>query len=212
MTAMRGRQRRIVWTDEGVWHWEGLELPPGIRTAVMEQVLHLDDTIDCRAVFGPSGLVGTLDSSPFTGLEDALIAIPGQAVLATTIRADGSFDCSADRVLASGEYLADTWLSDIQQRRSELYRLLLTPQPDKVYPKRPTLYAWADPVDMGFTFPPHSRIGSVPPCFPFRCRWNDRARARELLFQLPSSRTKASSDPTGIGPPRTVPSSGNGER
>jgi len=161
MTAMRGRQRRIVWTDEGVWHWEGLELPPGIRTAVMEQVLHLDDTIDCRAVFGPSGLVGTLDSSPFTGLEDALIAIPGQAVLATTIRADGSFDCSADRVLASGEYLADTWLSDIQQRRSELYRLLLTPQPDKVYPKRPTLYAWADPVDMGFTFPQSNRIGSA---------------------------------------------------
>ncbi len=36
MTAMSGRHRRIVWTDEGAWHWEDLELPAGVRTAPFE--------------------------------------------------------------------------------------------------------------------------------------------------------------------------------
>ena len=53
MTAMSGRRRRVVWTDEGTWHWEDLELPAGVRTAPFQRPVPLDVTVDCRAQFGP---------------------------------------------------------------------------------------------------------------------------------------------------------------
>ena len=77
MTAMRGERRRMVWTDEGEWHWEDLKLPPGVRTAPTEHVVHLEETVDCRARFGPSGLIGSVTPLPFKGIEDAVIAMPG---------------------------------------------------------------------------------------------------------------------------------------
>ena len=161
MTAMRGERRRMVWTDEGVWHWEGLELPPGIRTAPMEHVLTLDETVDCRARFGPSGLVGALDSSSFNGFGDALIAIPGRPALATRIRTDGSFASGPDDVLASGEFLADTWLSDVQRRRADVYRFLLNRPSEQIASSRPVLYFWSNPLDVGFKFPQANQLGSA---------------------------------------------------
>ncbi len=161
MTAMRGERRRMVWTDEGAWHWEDLKLPPGVRTAPMEHVVHLEDTVDCRATFVPSGLVGRVGSLPFSGLGDAVIAIPGQPALATKIRADGSFASQAGDVLAPGEFVADTWLSDVQQRRSDVYRLLLKRRPGRILSERPVLYVWADPIDAGFEFPQSNRLGSA---------------------------------------------------
>ena len=54
MTAMSGQRRRIVWTDEGAWHWEDLELPAGVRTAPFQRPVPLNVTVDCRAQFGPT--------------------------------------------------------------------------------------------------------------------------------------------------------------
>lgn len=161
MTSMRGSRRRMVWTDEGAWHWEGLDLPPGIRTAPLTHTLHFEDAVDCRARFGPSGLTGALEASTFSGPEDAVIAIPGQPVLTTKIRSDGSFGAGLDDVLVPGEFVADTWLSDVQQRRTDVYRLLLKPRPERINSARPVMYFWASLVDTGFTFSQANQVGSV---------------------------------------------------
>ena len=168
MDAMGGSRRRLVWTDEGAWHWEGLSLPPGIRTAPLTHVLHLEEAIDCRARFGPSGLTGALDSSPFSQVEDAVIVVPGQPALTTRIRADGSFGAGANDVLASGEFLADTWLSDVQQRHTNVYRLLLQTTAEKITSKRPVLHFWASSAEDGFTFPQSNQIGSALVSIPVR--------------------------------------------
>ena len=161
MAAMQGEQRRIMWTDEHVWHWEGLDLPPGIRTAAMEKVVCFDETVDCCASFGPSGLVGTLDASPLTGFSDAVIVVPGQPALATKFQSGGAFSARPEDVLASGEFLADTWLSDVQQRRADLFRNLMTGRSKDHVASRPVLYVWSDPLDTGFIFPQPNRIGSA---------------------------------------------------
>ena len=177
MTAMRGERRRMVWTDEGVWHWEGLELPPGIRTAPMEHLLAFEETVDCRARFGPSGLVGVLDLPSFTGFGDALITVPGRPALATTIRTDGSFASGLDDVLARGEFVADTWLSDVQRRRADVYRLAFNGASERIESSRRCSISGRMPSMLGSSSP--RRTNLAPRWFPCRCRWNDRRRGRK---------------------------------
>lgn len=160
MTAMRGERRRMMWTDEGAWHWEGLELPPGIRTAPTEHIVHLEDTADCRARFGQTGLEGQFGPGPFRGLSDAVIVQRNQPTLAAEIRADGSFVSGVGDMLAPGQYVSDTWLSDVQQRRTDVYRLLLERGVNAAGSVRPVLFAWAEPLDTGFRFPQSTRLGS----------------------------------------------------
>jgi hypothetical protein len=168
MAAMRGQRRRMIWTDEGVWHWEDLALPPGIRTAPLEHILHLENPIGCRARFGPSGLTGVFGPAPFKGLADAVIAVPNQPILAAKMGAGGSFTSGPGDVLAPGEFVADTWVSDVQQRHADVYRLLFESGGNFNAPARPMFYVWADPIDMGFVFPQSNRVGSALISIPVR--------------------------------------------
>ncbi len=161
MAAMRGQRRRMMWSDEGVWQWQDLNLPPGIRTAPLQQVLHLETPVGCRARFGPSGLTGLFGPAPFTGLTDAVITLPHQPLLAVKMGPGGSFAAGMGDVLAPGEFLADTWLSDAGQRHADIYRLALQTQDQVSPPSRPILHIWADPVDQGFVFPQTNRLGSA---------------------------------------------------
>ena len=161
MAAMEGRRRRIVWTDEGAWRWSDLELPPGIRTAPLQCINHFQSTVDCRARFGPSGLTGTFGPTPFRDLSDALIAVPQRPVLAARILAGGTLSATSKDVLAPGEFVAATWLSDVQQRRVEVYRMLLKKRVKVERDTRTMLYAWADPLEMGFFFPQSGRLGDA---------------------------------------------------
>ncbi len=158
MTGMSGRRRRMVWTDEGAWHWENLSVPPGVRTAPLAIPLPLEETVDCRARFGPKGLEGTLGPLPFTSLSDAVISVPRQPAAAVRIRGDGSFTSEAGDVLAPGEFMSTAWLTDLKQRRRSLYQELFRAGPT---PSRPLLYAWADAVDSGFLFPQRNQFGSA---------------------------------------------------
>ena len=91
MTAMSGERRRVVWTDDGTWHWSQLELPAGVRTAEFDRPLPLDRVLDCRATFGPDGLEGTIGPHPFGELRDAVICRAARA-------ADGGDDSRRPRL------------------------------------------------------------------------------------------------------------------
>ncbi|MHB8900085.1 MAG: hypothetical protein ACYC6Y_15155 [Thermoguttaceae bacterium] len=161
MAAMTGRRRRMMWTDEGCWHWENLRLPPGIRTAPLEQVLHLESPVGCRAWFGPSGLTGVFGPGPFKGLGDAVIAVPHQPLLAARLSPGGAFTSGGQDTLAPGQFLNDSLVSDVQQRRADIYRLLLEHEALSQRAARPTFYVWSDPVETGFVFPQANRMGSA---------------------------------------------------
>ncbi len=161
MTALGGRNRRITWTDEGAWHWDSLELPAGVRTAPFQRPLALDAAVDCRASFGPDGLQGYVGPMPLRGLEDTVIAIPNQNSLAVSVDEEGTFRADADNVLAPGEFMSESLLSDEQVRRKQIYDQILGSKPKVNSIARPLLYGWSDPLDTGFVFPQTHRREST---------------------------------------------------
>ncbi|GAF69419.1 unnamed protein product, partial [marine sediment metagenome] len=91
MTGLGGVTRRMVWTDIGVWHWENLTLPSGVRSAPFQFGTKIDGLIGARGTLGPDGLRGWFASGPFGNPSDAILAMPSGGKLAITIGADGTF-------------------------------------------------------------------------------------------------------------------------
>ena len=113
-------------------------------------------------MFGPEGLTGTLDAGPFESLADAVIATPSHANLSVELEASGRLHAGADDVLAPGQFIAASVLSDEQRRRQAIYAQVLDGELPREFPDRPTLLAWARPLDMQFTFPDQTtRAGSA---------------------------------------------------
>ena len=161
MRALSGQRRRINWSDESVWQWNELELPPGVRTAPFEHAIHLERSPACRVRFGRRGLQGSLSASPFTGFEDAIIVVPHQNVTAAKIGGNGAFESTSDDVLEPGSYMAGTFMGDRRMLRTLVYDQVLARDSERDLPERPMLYAWADAADIGFTFPQPNRFGSI---------------------------------------------------
>jgi len=102
-----------------------------------------------------------MDGLPFPPLEDALIALPYQNAVATTMHADGSFQAGPDDVLARGEYLGTTFLGDRQRRRKLVYDKLFAAPPDFDAPAVPILFGWTVALDTGFILPQPVQHGST---------------------------------------------------
>ncbi len=162
MTGLGSTTRRMVWTDLDRWHWEHLPLPAGVRTAPFAYATKLARPIEARAAFGPDGLTGTLDAVPFGGLADAVIATPSHGNLSIELETNGRLHAGAGDVLAPGQFVAASVLSDEQRRRQAIYAQVLGGKLPAGFPDRPTLLAWARPLDMQFTFPDQAaRAGSA---------------------------------------------------
>lgn len=160
--AQAGTIQRIVWTDREAWHWENLMLPPGLRQAPFEQSQKLKLPLVATATFGPDGLVGQLQTGPFTDTADTLIALPTRGHLAARFAQSGGFAAGADEVLAPGQYISGNLLSSQQQRRRAVYERLLSPRAEFSYPLEPTLLTWAPPLELGFVLPDEAqRIGDA---------------------------------------------------
>jgi hypothetical protein len=166
MQALTGLRRRLLWTDEGTWHWDALELPAGVRVAPVTQSLHLPRTVDCRAQFGPDGLRGTLVGLPWTRLEDAIIAAPRQPAMAASVDAAGVLTARAGDVLPPGEFVTGVLVRDEQRQRRSILQQLLGAVPEHSVSLRPVVLAWADATELGFRFPQtharHATLVSLP--------------------------------------------------
>ena len=162
MSGLEGRTRRMVWTDLDDWNWEQLRLPPGVRNAPFQYYGPLKSTPSAVAKFTATGLQGRFASGGFQNVEDLVIALPKQRALWTEMQEDGSFLSGPDRVLAKNQYIGDALLSDKQRRRQQIYQKLLTYKRGTLFPSAPMLLAWADPLDLKFSFPDTTRsVGSA---------------------------------------------------
>jgi len=157
MEQLGGTVRRMVWTDEDAWHWEGLTLPAGVRVAPFQAARALQRPVRLSAAFGPEGLAGSVDAGSFGVFADAVVVVPRRPALAVHVRPDGSFAAGRHDVLAPGQYLADTLLNDQQQRRQQIYRELLARELPVSDTRRPRFLAWAKAIDAGFSFPQADR-------------------------------------------------------
>ena len=165
----RGSVSRMLWTDMDSWRWQNLTLPPGAQSAPFEFTAKSTTTVRATGAFGPAGFEGSVAADSAEDLSDAIIGTPSREHLAVEIDTDGTFVASADRVLAPGQFIADTLLSDKQRRRQDVYRRLIPSASETVYPDRPMLLAWTRPVSSGFQFPEQTRrFGSALFVFPLK--------------------------------------------
>jgi len=153
--------RRMVWTDLDQWHWENLRLPAGVRIMSFRHSATLTEPVEAVGTFTSAGfegrLTGTLESPG-----DAVIAIPGQPLLAAEIER-GVVKVTSENLLVPGNFIAGALLSDEQRRRQSTYRHLLREERSgKDLITRPTLFTWTNPTDTGFQLPKDVRqVGSA---------------------------------------------------
>lgn len=151
---LKGRRRRLIITDIDRWHWEGVALPAGVRFAPFRATSASIPPPGVVARFGPAGLEGTLDPGPLRGLGDAVLVPSEGRNLAVRLGPERAFRAGPADVLPAEQYLADAVLSDQQRRRQELYRRTLKRAVGTAGAGPSVLYAWAEPLDLGFTFAP----------------------------------------------------------
>jgi hypothetical protein len=155
---LAGSIRRMVLTDLDRWHWENLTLPAGLHFATTQQHASVATTLRATATFGPEGVIGKLESGPFSEPTDALIATTTQHAMAIHFSLDrtslpGTFTATNDDVLEPGSYSTDRLLTDVQRRRTAVYQSMFRSQVEFRYPNRPTLFAWTRPIGDRPTFP-----------------------------------------------------------
>lgn len=130
--GIQGQTQRLMLTDADAWHWENLSLPAGVRFGSFRQTVPTPRPVIAVARFGPDGVEGRLTAAPFDQVEDALVRTPagwgaGRDV-SVRLSPDGTFRAGSGDILPQRHFLAGTLLTDLQQRRQELYRLLLDPE------------------------------------------------------------------------------------
>jgi hypothetical protein len=134
---------RLEWNDNGQPKWVNLSTSPGsIRMVRYEQMRQLDESLAVVGRLGPRGLEGRVVGTEQEGLSDLLIAAPPSPNLAIRLQRDGSFVAGNGEILARDQYLTDTLLTDEQRRRQIIYRDLLDPSDEVIYPRTSTLLGW----------------------------------------------------------------------
>lgn len=143
LSDLAGQVRQLTWTDLNRWHFEQMELPPGVRMFPTQAGLSASETPQAVARFGPLGLEGRLTPGVLISAEDALIAPAFGNPLAANLAADGTFHASPADLLATGQFTADELLSDEQLRRQTLAAAWFAGRP----PGSPLhLVAWSQPL------------------------------------------------------------------
>lgn len=170
MTGFTGETRRLVWTDWDRWHWENLALPRGVRVAPFQRSIKLESPVFASGEFGPGGFTGQI-SGPMRDGSDLVLATPPGGALAPEQTTDGRFSAGQGEVLAPGEFVSESLLSDVQRRRQDLYRRLLGAGRGSAFRDRPTLFAWVTPPDLGFVYPEGSeKVGEALAAIPLEVR------------------------------------------
>lgn len=149
-----GKNPRMTWQDFASWRYENYSLPAGVSVFPFRYSGQLDTPVRAEARFGPSGLQGTLQAGPFAGLSDGVIVTSSSARTAVRLGDDNSFSAAPADELASGQFVGAAMVDDRRRRRAILLGDVLNP-PDRTgyFPQQPTLYLWADPLDMHFITP-----------------------------------------------------------
>jgi hypothetical protein len=153
MEGLAGTTRRMTWTDLDQWHWENMSLPSGVRAASFRYATTTDRPIRARATFGPEGLTGTVESGPLGSLEDAILTTGWSRNLAVRLSAGGRFVARLDDVLAPGQFIQGTMVSQRQQWTQQMVRHLLEdPAAARRFQAAPALLARAAPMETRLGF------------------------------------------------------------
>jgi hypothetical protein len=153
-TPMAGAIRRLFWTDEDRGHWQNVMLPGNsVQFIDFRRPTRGIGNVQATARFGPKGLEGSVTSGNLGKLQNAVITNTPAPSLHVDMKADGTFVCGPNEVLAEGQYTADRVLSDEARRRQAIYRQVVSAQDDNRLGRGANLLGWTGPVDSGIDWP-----------------------------------------------------------
>lgn len=150
LTGSDGSTRRMVTTDLGAFHWDGLTQPAGLRVYADATARSYPVRIAARATLNAQGLVGTY-SGQSASTTDALLATRNGRI-AVNLNGENGFSAAAKDVLDVDQYLQATFLGDVQDRRRRLLQQLFASPSWKASLEQPHLLLWLDDWDHGFRF------------------------------------------------------------
>ena len=146
-SAVAGR-RRLVWSDNGTYSWEGFSQPVGVTSYNQTTILRLPEPLKALTSFEGDEVVVRLSNFDMLAPEDIVIAGPGADRMEARIADDGSLRSGPSDLLPPGELSNSTLLSERQLRRKELFNAVFESDDRlRIYPAEPTLLFWSEKIE-----------------------------------------------------------------
>jgi hypothetical protein len=140
---------RMVWSDQHVWQLKNAKLVSGVRLASYRESIAVQQPVVLQGTFNESGFEGRLLGEFSHNLSDAVLADQTGFSLPVEIDSEGEVSANGSEPLPPGQYLAAGILNAEQSRRQNVYRQLFDVSKRRlIYPERPTLLAWSDPLKL----------------------------------------------------------------
>jgi len=112
--------RRLIWTGPDENTWTHLIQPAGLRTFPIETIRRPEPAWQAFATFDEQGIVGQLLHDDPSSAADAMLAGTAVDRMSITINAEGKFRGTASDLLAPGQFVKSTLISDEQRYRAAL--------------------------------------------------------------------------------------------
>lgn len=155
ISGSTGKILRMNWTDCNQWQWENFELPEAtLRTHAIARVMPLDQPVKAVASFNRQGMICTIESGPYAGVDHPIIASLNNHAVG---KLDGhnTFNIIPDPTLGLDQFVTSSTMTALDIQRQDIYRSLIYPDSDALniiaFPTVPSAMWWARAMDMGFT-------------------------------------------------------------
>lgn len=144
-----GGPTRMRWTDQHTWQLKNATLAPGVRLARLRQPVNVPEPVVVKGTFNESGFHGQLHGGLDQEFSDVLLADQTAFTLPAAIDSAGNVVPSESGSLPPRQYIAATTLNAEQSRRQDIYRRMFdVSQRSRIYPERPMLFAWTEPLKL----------------------------------------------------------------
>jgi len=150
LTGESAETSRLVTTDLGTYHWDGLTQPSGLATYQFVASGQDVDRLEARATLDGQGIVGKSSGKMSTG-SDAMVATR-RGRISAQMAEGGNFAARAEDVLEPDQFLNATLLNDVQDRRRRILQQLFSDQRWQSTLDQPHLLVWVNDWEHGFEF------------------------------------------------------------
>lgn len=154
LAGSTGKLLRMRWTDNNKWQWDNLELPEAtLRSHSIARVVPLDQPVKAVASFTKEGLVCTITSGPYAGVDHPIIASLNNHAVGKLTGHD-NFTIIPDPTIGLDQFVTTTTMTAQDIQRQDIYRNLIYPNSEALdvlaYPSQPSAMWWSRAMDIGF--------------------------------------------------------------
>ena len=137
--------RRLVWTGPAENHWRTLRQPTGLKTYPTHGVVRLNAPLQAIATFDENGVRGKLLTASLSAPFDPIFAGDSPDRLNLLLNERGEFRGGVADVLAPGQFLNASFMSDDQKSRVALLESVFSKNDGlEVFPALPSVLFWTE--------------------------------------------------------------------